>query len=218
MRAVASPQNLVIAAGCGLSAAAVYAGLPEQIPPSWTMSGRGAIWLGTPMVAFLLPAAVLITDVLLRGLYGSSLCDEAEASSALAIYDAIMLRFMVFVMAVHVTVLAALLGLLSGRPWAGRIVPVMLGVTMISIGNLLPRTRPNLAIGIRTAHTLADRTLWMRTHRAVGYLLVASGIVVALAALIVPPPAGPGMILVVGPLTILGTCVLVWQSTRHAKA
>src|SRR5437773_3497585 len=50
----------------------------------------------------------------------------------------------------HATVLAGLLGMLRGQEWAAQIVPLMLGSTMISVGNLLPRTRPHLAIGIRT--------------------------------------------------------------------
>jgi len=47
---------------------------------------------------------------------------------------------------------------------------------------LLPRTRPNLLIGIRTTRTLEDRELWARIHRTCGYLAVGFGIVVAFAS------------------------------------
>jgi uncharacterized membrane protein len=129
-----------------------------------------------------------------------------------------MLRFTVFVMAVHGAVLLAVLGLLSGRWWAAQLVPLMLGFTMISIGNLLPRTRPNLAIGIRTRLTLSDRALWMRVHRWAGYMAVAGGAVIVLSAITVPRPIGPGMVLLVGPAALAGTCVLVRLSrnTEHA--
>ena len=86
----------------------------------------------------------------------------------------------------------------------------MLGLALISIGNLLPKMRPNLAIGIRTTRTLADRALWNRVHRAAGYLTVASGFVLVLSALTVPRPLGPGMILVVGPAALVGTCLVIW--------
>ncbi|HEY2433527.1 MAG TPA: SdpI family protein [Vicinamibacterales bacterium] len=89
-----------------------------------------------------------------------------------------MLRFTVFVMGVHGAVLLAVLGLLSGRRWAAELVPLMLGFTMISVGNLLPRTRPNLAIGIRTQLTLSNRAVWIRVHRRAGYLVVACGAVI----------------------------------------
>ncbi len=79
------------------------------------------------MVAFLLPTAVVVTDALLRGLSVRHPVDETSAVNVLAIYDAIMLRFMVFVVGVHATVLAGLLGMLRGQAWAAQIVPLMLG-------------------------------------------------------------------------------------------
>jgi uncharacterized membrane protein len=195
-----------------------YSGLPQEIPPSWSVPGRGAVWLGAPMVAFLLPTAVVVTDALLRGLSVRHPVDETSAVNVLAVYDAIMLRFMVFVVGVHATVLAGLLGMLRGREWAAQIVPLMLGFTMISIGNLLPRTRPNLAIGIRTRLTLSDRALWIRVHRSAGYMVVACGAVLVLSAMTVPRPVGPAMILLVGPAALVGTCLLVRCSRKHVHA
>ena len=218
MRSLRSTQNLVIFAGYALGAFALYWGLPEQVPPSWAGSGRGTVWLGAPMVVFLLPTAVAITDLLLRGLCIKHPVDEPGSSDVLASYDAIMLRFSLFVMGVHGAVLLAILGLLSGREWAGRIVPMMLGVTMISIGNLLPRTRPNLAIGIRTQRTLSDRQLWIRTHRSVGYIVVACGVAIVLSAMAVPSPVGPGMILLVGPAALVGTWLLLRSSGKNGRA
>ena len=89
-------------------------------------------------------------------------------------------------------------------------------VTLISVGNLLPRTRPNLAIGIRTKRTLSDRACWMRTHRDAGYLVVACGFVLVLSAIAVPKPVGPGMILLVGPAAVVGTWLLLRLHGRHA--
>ena len=85
----------------------------------------------------------------------------------------------------------------------------MLGLTMIGIGNLLPRTRPNLAIGIRTHRSLADRTLWARIHRAAGYLLVTSGMVIVLASVAAPAPVSSSVVLVTGPVMLVGAWLLV---------
>ena len=216
MHSLRSTLSLVIFAGYVVGAFVLYWGLPEQVPPSWTVPGRGTLWFGAPMVAFLLPTAVAVTDLLLRGLCVKHPIDEPSSMNVLAIYDAIMLRFSIFIMGVHGAVLLAMLGLLSGREWAAQIVPLMLGFTMISIGNLLPRTRPNLAIGIRTQRTLSDRTLWIRTHRSAGYIVVACGAVIVLSAIAVPGPVGPRMILLVGPGALVGTWLLVRSSGRHA--
>jgi uncharacterized membrane protein len=218
MRSVPSTQTFVVLAGYALGGLALYWGLPEQVPPSWTVSARRTLWLGTPMAAFLLPTAVALTDRLLRGLCPRHPIDVPNSANGLAIYDAIMLRFAIFVMGVHGAVLLAMLGRLSGRQWAAQLVPLMLGFTMMSIGNLLPRTRPNLAIGIRTRRTLSDRALWIRVHRSAGYLVVACGALLLLSAITVPRPVGPAMILLVGPAALVGTCLLVRFSTRGVDA
>jgi len=88
---------------------------------------------------------------------------------------------------------------------------------MISIGNLLPRTRPNLAIGIRTEHTLSNRSFWIRIHRSAGYIVVGAGAMIVLSAIAVPAPVGPGMILLVGPAVLVGTCLFVRLSRRRAR-
>jgi uncharacterized membrane protein len=180
-----------------------------------TVSAGRTFWLGAPMAAFLLPTALVVIDVLLRDLCVRHPIDESDAPTTLAVYDAIMLRFTVFVAGVHGAVLLAALGLLSGRRWAAELVPLMLGFTMIGIGNLLPKTRPNLAIGIRTRLTLSDRALWMRVHRWAGYLTVGCGAVIVLSAIAVPRPVGPGMILLVGPAGLAGTWLILRFSDEH---
>jgi immunity protein, SdpI family len=217
MRSIRSPHTFLIVAGYGLGVA-LYAGLPDQIPPTLSVSGRSTVWLGGPMVAFLLPTAAAITDALLRGLCVRHPIDEPDSTSILAVYDAVMLRFILLVMGVHAMVLAGLRGMLWGHEWTAQVVPVMLGLTMIGIGNLLPRTRPNLAIGIRTRRTLSDRALWIRMHRFAGSLLVALGCVIVLAAFAVPAPIGTGMILLVGPAAMFGIFLRMLYFRRRAHA
>jgi uncharacterized membrane protein len=205
-------------AGYALGVIGLVAGLPQEMPPSWTLAGQRTVWLGLPMVAFLLPTAAAVTDALLRRLIMKGALDGSPASRVLTVYDAMMWRLMLFVFGVQATVLAGLLGMLHGRVWAGQIVPVMLGVTMIGIGNLLPRLRPNVAIGIRTRRTLSDRGLWARTHRVAGYVIVAAGMVIVGSAIALPRPIGPAMILLVGPAALVATWVAVRASARHAHA
>jgi hypothetical protein len=214
VRFIESPHRVVILAAYALGGAALLVGFPTPGTPTW--SHEPVPWSG-PIAAFMLPTAMLVTDRLLRGLCVRHAPDTRDATPDLAVNNAIMLRFLLFVLGVHVMVLLAMEGALQRRAWAGQVVPVMLGLTMISIGNQLPRTRPNLAIGIRTRRTLVNRALWMRTHRSTGYLLVICGVIIVLSALAVPAPAGPGMILVVGPGILLATCLIVWHGRRSAQ-
>ena len=66
----------------------------------------------------------------------------------------------------------------------GRAVVVLLGVVLVAIGNLLPRTRPNVAVGVRTRRTLTNAQLWQQVHRAGGYATVGLGIVIAVTGLV----------------------------------
>ena len=104
-------------------------------------------------------------------------------------YDAILFAVGVFVIAIHLMVVAALTG---ARPaQKACILPgalVLLGVVVVRIGNLLPRTRPNLAFGIRTPRTLANRGLWMQTHRMAGYVAVGLGAVLVVSAAFLSQP------------------------------
>ena len=94
---------------------------------------------------------------------------------------------LLFVVALHGLVMMGLTGAMNAlgfRLSAGRAVVVLLGVVLVAIGNLLPRTRPNVAVGFRTTRTLANAQLWQQVHRAGGYATVGLGIVVALTGLV----------------------------------
>ena len=60
---------------------------------------------------------------------------------------------------------------------------IFMGLMFIVIGNYMPKTRQNYTIGIKIPWTLADEENWNRTHRLAGYLWVAGGILMLLAAL-----------------------------------
>jgi uncharacterized membrane protein len=94
---------------------------------------------------------------------------------------------------------------------------MMLGLTMMGVGNLLPRTGPNLAIGIRTSYTLSNRAVWMHTHRLVGRLIVIGGLTVVLAAAVLPTPTGTASILGVGPVVLVGSMVAAVHASRRAS-
>jgi len=70
------------------------------------------------------------------------------------------------------------------------LIKLFIGITFIVIGNLLTRIRPNWFTGIKTPWTLADPIIWKKTHRVGGYLMVSSGILFIISALVLPGPIG----------------------------
>jgi len=129
------------------------------------------------LIAFALPATAAVIYVTFRPLWRNATGPSKIAGT----YRAMTLQAILFVLVLHALALATLADVRGARAIAPRAVAVLVGLFFVGVGNLLPRTRPNLLIGIRTARTLDDRELWTRIHRTCGYLAVGFGTVVALA-------------------------------------
>ena len=64
------------------------------------------------------------------------------------------------------------------------VVPLLVGLMLIVIGNYLPKTKQSYTMGIRLPWTLASEENWNRTHRIAGFLGVIGGILTVLLTLL----------------------------------
>jgi len=203
MAAHADSRPHAVIAALYLISAVAYARLPPAtVAPAF--------------IAFLLPTAATAMYVLMRLLATHDDVRQTDGTFSRT-FDAIVFRIVLFIGALHGTVIIGLLGRgLVGRtgPLVPRLAPVLLGVGLMAIGNLLPRVRPNVAIGIRTSRTLRDRHAWLRVNRRGGYVAVALGFSIVATALLVPP--GPRIAALVGAIGMLGGAVLVPWTWRDA--
>ena len=135
----------------------------------------------TTLVALALPATAAAIYMIYRPLWAHEGLADAPVA---ATYKAIATRIALLVMALYGLVLATIADLSGVRAIAPRAAVVLFGVFWIAVGDLLPRTRPNVFIGIRTARTLEDRDLWLRMHRLAGYVAVLFGVVVIFAGVL----------------------------------
>ncbi len=175
-----------------------------------------AATFGPVFIAFLLPTAAGAIYVMMRLL---AVHDHVRQGNGhfMATYDAIVFRIVLFISALHATVLVGLLGRgVAARtgPLVPRLAPILLGAAFIAVGNLLPRVRPNVAIGIRTSRTLRDRDAWLRVNRTAGYIAVSLGIAIVAAAVLIPP--GTRVAAVVGGVGMLAVVLLVAWTWRDA--
>jgi immunity protein, SdpI family len=169
------------------------------------------------LVAFTLPTTALVIYVLFRSLWQHDRIRSGNGAFE-STYQAIVLRVLLFIVALHALVMIELTPATSaiGFGLAGeRIVVVMLGLVMIAIGNLLPRTRPNVAVGLRTTRTLANAQLWQQVHRSSGYITVALGVVIAVAGMVLAHGAVGA---VVGGAALVAATSIVVSYRRHAGA
>ena len=171
--------GLAIGVGC-LASLVMFPDLPGAF--SWPYS------FAQPLIAFALPATAAVTYLILRRLWGETANERAHEADPEAAHRAIAVCLVFFVVAIHLLILLNLGGAQWVRGWGSRLVVVLFGGVIIATGNLLPRTRPNLAFGIRTALTLSDRRLWIRLHRTTGYVAVALGTIIVFSGAFLSRP------------------------------
>jgi hypothetical protein len=97
------------------------------------------------MIAFLLPSIALAVYVLLSSLAVHNPFSGEKTVDLRRPYSEIVFAIVLFVIGLHGVVL---FGLLASPGVASRAVLMLLGLLFATVGNLLPRTRPNPIIGI----------------------------------------------------------------------
>jgi len=181
--------SLIVIALSFLVGTAAY----SYIPGNWVDQTRWA----RAQIAFSLPITILLLHLIFRSLWRHDRIRTGNGAFE-ATYHAIVFRTMVFVFAMHALLMLALtdaMDVLGSHTWGKRVVVVMLGLAIMAVGNLLPRTRPNIAFGVRTKRTLTDPQLWQRIHRTGGYLAVALGAIILVAGIVVTNNTAAGLVL-----------------------
>jgi uncharacterized membrane protein len=167
------------------------------------------------MVAFTLPTTALVIYALFRSLWTHDRIRSGNGAFE-ATYQAIVLRTLLFVVALHTIVMFELtMDAVSFRLYASRTVVVLFGAALIAVGNLLPRTRPNVAVGVRTRRTLTNAQLWQQVHRAGGYATVGLGLVIAITGALLAHELLGG---VISAAALLAAASVFVSYYKHARA
>lgn len=180
--------------------AGVFAKLPASARPDLSPLLPFALPPGEPMprlvVAFLVPIVGLAVWLLLTTLSKVRkggpplpswwLNEETGASSIRRFeptYGTISFGITALLALMHIGLLA---GVLDWPDWTYQVLTATVGLGMIAIGNVMPRTKPNWIAGLRTKRTLGDPVVWLRTHRLLGALMIVAGTIVVIASIIAP--------------------------------
>jgi len=101
--------------------------------------------------------------------------------------------------------------------WQVSLRPVWLapGILFIVLGNVLPKTRFNYVVGVRTPWTLSDERVWDRTHRLAGPVMMLGGLIMTGAALTLPPQ---WMHIVTLGAALVASAVVVVASYLYARS
>ena len=152
--------------------------LPEQVPSHWGIDGEVDGWSSKTFTVFGLPALMLVLQ------WVCILASMADPKSKN--YNSKMLKLMLWICPAISLLLSALVyGAALGYELPIEIImPLLVGVMFIVIGNWLPKCKQTYTLGIKLPWTLASEDNWNRTHRFAGPIWVVSGMVIMVCGLI----------------------------------
>ena len=93
----------------------------------------------------------------------------------------------------------------------GKLIMVLLTVSFIPLGNIMPKAQRNSAFGLRTKWSTGNDHCWQQSQRIGGYIMVGTGIVGVILTAILPAQWG-GIALLA--LIIAMTIACTWASWR----
>ncbi len=182
--------GLVIAALAVVLSIWAYPQLPPTIATHWNVGGTADGFSSRATAVLIMPLVIIG----LTGLFNVlPKLDPRRANYAKFIdtYWLIANAVLLFILIGHGMIIATGLGY---PVKVDRFMPIGIGLLFIVLGNYLTRVEPNWFIGIRTPWTLSSDTVWRKTHRTGGWLMVVGGLVLA-ASVFLPQGAFPPLLI-----------------------
>ena len=153
--------------------------LPEQFPIHFNAAGEVDGWSSKAFGVFGLPL-ILVAFQWLCGL-GSLKMDPKAENLEGKVFSLVLWIIPVISVVMNALVYCTALGMDMN---VQIIMPLLIGLLMVIIGNWLPKCKQTYTLGIKLPWTLADETNWNRTHRFAGPIWVVCGLVIMLCGLI----------------------------------
>ena len=147
--------------------------LPDQVPMHWNAAGEVDGWGSKGMLVFALP---LFTVVLQWGCVLATSLDKKSKGNKGKIEQLVLWICPFVSLLVHTLIYTKILGYDLA---VEVLMPLILGLMFMVIGNLLPKCKQNYTVGIKVPWALRDEENWNKTHRFAGKLWVIGGAVIA---------------------------------------
>lgn len=161
-----------------VAGAILYSKLPEQVPTHFGADGQANGWSSRAFAVFGLPGLMALIQVVLL----FALRTDPKKQNM----NAVLRTVSVWTCPVlSVIMYAIIMGNAMGhRMHIETVVPLLVGLLFILIGNYLPKTKQSYTMGIKLPWTLHSEENWNRTHRLAGFIWVAGGILMVLLTLL----------------------------------
>ena len=180
-----TPLRLLLLAALFVALVAGFILVPAgaTLPVHWGLDGEADAFLPRDL-ALLMPAAAV---ALVWGIFlvVSRIARPADIDAGRYVTAVTLTALTAMFLVIEIVLV--LIGI--GTPVnAVQVVALAIGVLLVVLGNAMPKSRPNSFAGIRMPTTLRDPANWQATHRLGGVLCIVGGLVLLVAALLVPAP------------------------------
>jgi uncharacterized membrane protein len=196
--------GLVTAALAVVLSVWAYPQLPPTVATHWSLGGTPDGYSSRAWALSLMPIVLLAMTGLFNVLPRIDPRHE-NYPKFLSTYWLFCNSIMLFLVVAHGLIIANGLGY---SVKIDRLMPVGVGLLFVILGNYLTRVEPNWFVGIRTPWTLSSDTVWRKTHRTGGWLMVLGGLIIASCAIL---PHGAFVPLLVAAILIM-TVIPIVQS------
>ncbi|WP_342563050.1 SdpI family protein [Paenibacillus sp. FSL R7-0345] len=189
-----------------------YSRLPEQLPAQFSITGEvNRYW---PKSTIIIQGAFLGLVLPLAMQFIRRIDPKKDNYSKFpGAYK--MIRLAIAVLMDAMLVLAVTKGLNPDFA-AGKLAIAVVGVLFIALGNYMPQIKDNYFTGIKTPWTLASPEVWRKTHRFSGYMWVAAGIMLVLAAFL-PQTLSISLIITALLVAVIVPYVYSWLVSQRMK-
>lgn len=159
---------------------ALYNKLPNLMPMHWNIAGEIDSYGPKILVTFLSP--ILMIAIWIGMLYFPKIDPKKENYTKFdSSYTIIANAFVTFFFVIHIVTVSVSLGYNIA---IDKVIPFMVGILFVVIGNYLPKSKSNFFYGIKTPWTLTNEEVWKKTHRLGGKLFVISGLIIMVSSLL----------------------------------
>lgn len=198
---------IIIMAGVSLWA---YVQLPDQVPTHWNFSGEVDGYSSRLFVVLFGPIFLTIIYGIFLGVAKIDPRNENYEKFAGA-HRVVANAALTFFAVIHIAVIFNGLGYDVHIDW---IAHTGLGLLFIILGNYMPKIKANYFMGIRTPWTLANETVWARTHRFGGKVFFIGGIIIAASAF---APSSIRVVLLIASIFCIAIVPIVYSYAVYKK-
>ncbi len=155
----------------------VYSSLPEKIPGHFNFKGEVDRYDDKTSVIFtgLLPLGIYLLMIFLPKIDPKRNSYKKHKKA----YDMVKIIMVIFMIMLHWMIIFYSLGFNID---IGIIVRIGVGILLIVLGNFMSQIRQNYFFGIKTPWTLANETVWKKTHRTGAFSFIIAGLILIASA------------------------------------